>query len=88
MSGDEEFRLFHNRLRILSCGFDRDVLVQAGVLEEHDEIGWRQFNREPHRFFYKIPTERAKKLWALMEAREPLWPITVMPSHPAPPGPG
>lgn len=65
---------FHNALRIMR-NIDRDELVKAGVLDDdRSEIGdalWGQFNADASRFFIRLPTPLAEKLWALIESRQP-----------------
>ncbi|MBN9459022.1 MAG: hypothetical protein J0I54_20510 [Bosea sp.] len=67
--GDVGFGAFHNRLRIL-LSIDRHELVEAGVLDTQDLLGWSQFQHDPFRAFLRLDTRRASALWGLVQSRE------------------
>lgn len=63
---------FFNACRIL-LNIDRHELEAAGVIEPGAVGGtcWTRFNRDPLVFMAKLSDERADRLWALIEARQP-----------------
>lgn len=62
-----EFATFHNRLRKL-LNIDMYELIRAGVIEADDTAAWERFSESPWRWFIRADDDKARKLWAIMEA--------------------
>lgn len=58
------FAEFHNALRIM-LNIDRDEL---GL----DVFAWQTFQRDPYRWFIKACDADARKVWKIIEARQPI----------------
>ncbi|MBI1182614.1 MAG: hypothetical protein GC201_18905 [Alphaproteobacteria bacterium] len=65
-----DFGRFHNALRIM-INLDRHELVAAGILKHGDHNAWGTFHRDPYRWFIRAPDAQARKLWGLIESRQP-----------------
>ena len=63
-----EFNQFHNALRILAS-IDRDELDCAGAIDKDDDTEWNEFRIDPFRWFFKVPDNKALKVWKLMKKR-------------------
>ena len=61
---------FHNALRIL-LNIDFCDLVQAGIVQAHDNAHWEQFQRDPFRYFIRADDTTAERLWDCIESRQP-----------------
>jgi hypothetical protein len=61
------FERFHNALRILRS-IDRWELREAGI--EMTDERWGEFCDEPFFWFISAPDADARKVWAIMEARQ------------------
>lgn len=61
---------FINALRIM-WNLDRHHLVEAAVLDADDKHGWEVFRDNPHDAAIRLGDERAEKLWALVESKQP-----------------
>lgn len=61
---------FHNALRIL-LNLDFRDLVQAGILQPHDDARWEQFQHDPFRYFIRAGDATAERLWGLIASRQP-----------------
>ena len=61
---------FQNALRIM-WNLDRHELVEAGVFAADDDGGWKAFRDAPHNQAIRLDGERFKRLWALIESRQP-----------------
>ena len=61
-------REFHHGLRIL-LNLDRDVLVDAAVLQDNDLEGWQGFRGDPFRWLLFADDQTADALWELMKTR-------------------
>jgi hypothetical protein len=77
MDANTEMRRFHNFLRIL-LNIDADEFIQAvygrDTAPPHDSdewMEWEKFHKRPHFWFIAAPTEKAEKVWALVERRQP-----------------
>ena len=61
---------FHNALRIL-LNLDFRDLVEAGILQPHDDANWERFQRDPFRYFIRAGDVTAERLWGLIESGQP-----------------
>lgn len=62
------FAEFHNALRIMRS-IDQWELAPAGV--EMDAQQWRRFRENPYVWFMHASDDDARKVWAIIEARQP-----------------
>lgn len=62
--------LFHNGMRIL-LNLERRDLIDAGVIQPDDAQAWRRFSDNPHRWFIVASDEQARRLWDVIERRQP-----------------
>lgn len=62
--------LFHNGMRIL-LNLERHDLIDAGVIQPEDAAAWRRFSDNPHRWFIVASDEQARRLWDVIERRQP-----------------
>lgn len=67
---------FHNALRIL-LNIDFRDLVQAGILQSHDQAHWEQFHRDPFRYFIRADDTTVERLWDCIESRQPRAKLTM-----------
>ena len=77
MSDTTEMRRFHNFLRTM-INIDAAEFIQAVYgLDTHPSAvseewaAWTSFRVNPYIWFVRASDEKAKRLWALIEARQP-----------------
>ena len=59
-----EFRRFHNALRIMH-NIGRDDLLQAGI--QLDDGQWANFEPNPYRWFFRASDQHAHELWGIIQ---------------------
>lgn len=64
------FEQFHNALRILTS-LDAHDLEAAGVIRNGDHNAWGTFRRDPFRWLIRADDALARKLFSLIEQRQP-----------------
>lgn len=63
------FEQFHNGLRLLTA-IDMDELESAGLIERADWNAWAIFRRDPFRWMIRADDQSARKLFAIVAAKE------------------
>ncbi len=66
-----KFEEFHNALRIMR-GIDAHELETAGIIKAGDHNAWGTFTRNPYTWFIRADDDTARKLFALIESRQPV----------------
>lgn len=66
----DDFRRFHNRLRILKS-IDFPEFVAAGICDESGFAVWSDFARDPIEWLIRAHDERAQAVWSIIRSREP-----------------
>lgn len=66
---ENEMRVFHNRLRILTS-IDKHELVDDDVIGKNDEKAWRSFTSNPYKWFIRASGSQCRKLWGIIQERE------------------